>query len=450
MRAILGLLMVQCTISAAVAGGAFTITVLSNTSASSSADDCHASSATHMLCPSLRAGLAAARRHGDDAVTLILNGTHSLSVGGGGALAIDVPNLHLWGNPSAVIDGGGAASLALISAPDVVIENVLFCNANASAVADPRAAPIVASKDGFVFRGGGCADMAGVNGGCLFVLHAHARVEGATFTNLYAAGEGAGGGGGAIYNDQGTLDISNATFRGCTAREGGGAIWTTMADMTVENSLFEGCVSNQGAAWFHYGVQGTVTFSRCTFRANRAYDFMRTGTWSGGTLFTDRLYNFAVTESHFEGNFGGCILTYLGQSRLDLRDSCFVNNSNASHGGAVANHGGIVSVSNCSFDGNSARESGGALFNLGPSSHGSPSVMVVAGSTFTVNNTAGINNTAAGAMAMNKAGGNVTVTNHSVLIVDNPAQSTPEKLGQLFSGVTLESLDVQSREELSF
>ena len=446
MRFSLALLMVQCTMSAAVPEMDLTITVFSNTSASSSANDCYASncSAKHILCPSLRAGLASARQHGDAAVTIIFNGTHSLSLGADGALAIDIPNLHLRGNPSAAIDGGGAASLALISAPNVVVENVLFRNANASAVSDPRAAPIVVSKDGFVFRGGGCAEMAGVNGGCLFILHAHVHVVGASFTNLYAAGEGAGGGGGAIYNDQGRLDISNATFRGCTAREGGGAIWTTMADMTVESSLFEGCTSNQGAAWFHYGVQGNVTFSRCTFRANHAYDFMHTGTWSGGVLFTDRLVNFAVSKSRFEGNFGGCILTFLGQSRLDLRDTYFVNNSNASHGGAVANHGGICMINNCTFDGNSARESGGALFNLGPSSHGSPSVLIVAGSTFTLNNTAGANNTAEGAIIMNKGGGNATVKSHSVLIVDDPAQSTPEKLAHLFSNVALQSLDVQS------
>ena len=413
-----------------------TIIVTGNSSTSTSSADCNFSSPSTMLCPSLRSGLDAARHNNTGRPpTLLFNGSHEL--GDGGRLEIDVPGMRFVGSPSAIVDGGGASAIAKIRADGVVVENVLWRNGNASE-AGPYGSPLIVQANDVIFRGGGCDRMTGVNGGCIFFLHARARIEnGATFSHCYAAGAGAGGGGGAIYNDGGLLTIADTIFRHCSAREGGGAIWTNEAVMTVSNTIFESNAANQGAAWFHYGTEGNVNFFNCTFRRNIAHD-MGTGTWHAGVLFTDRLERFVVADSLFEENQGGCIYTFLGQSQLQLRNTKFIRNTNASHGAALANDGGTVTVRDCFFDQNSAIESGGVLFNLGPSTHGMPSMMHVENSTFTINNTAG----GEGALVMNKAEGHVIITNHSVVLVNNASQGTPARLAKLFAHSVVDSVDV--------
>ncbi|MCL4256298.1 MAG: hypothetical protein KJ043_21250, partial [Anaerolineae bacterium] len=82
--------------------------------------------------------------------------------------------------------------------------------------------------------------------------------------------------GGAIYNYNGTLTISNSTFMGNSADFGGGAI-TNFGTLTISNSTFTGNLAeNDGGAIFN-GYENTLTITDSSFTDNSANE-------SGGAI----------------------------------------------------------------------------------------------------------------------------------------------------------------------
>lgn len=122
--------------------------------------------------------------------------------------------------------------------------------------------------------------------------------------------------------------------------------------LTVTN----GNVANYGGGIFN--DSGTVTVSNSTFAGNNG------GTGGGGILNGGTLI---VSNSTFAGNSagsGGGILSDYGM--LTVSNSTFAGNSATTYnGGGIFNVGGTAMVSNSTIAGNSANNQGGGIFNNG-------------------------------------------------------------------------------------
>lgn len=137
--------------------------------------------------------------------------------------------------------------------------------------------------------------------------------------------------GGAIYNDSGTLHISDCVFSGNSSINGGNAIQS---------------------------VNGTVNIARCTFINNVA-----TGS-STGTIHSDGTLNITdciFTDNHATSGAAICV----GTGTANIEGSTFTGNR-AADGGAIMkdSQGGVANITNCIFTSNTADAFGGAIANF--------------------------------------------------------------------------------------
>ncbi|MEG4289262.1 Calx-beta domain-containing protein [Microcoleus sp. C2C3] len=170
--------------------------------------------------------------------------------------------------------------------------------------------------------------------------------------------------GGGIYNDGGTVNVTNSTLSNNTVREGRG-----------------GGIYNNG---------GTVNATNSTFSSNSLSNFFNPNLNpipSGGGIHNEG-GTVNLTNSNFSGNSGFA----------------------PSRGGAISNNSGTVNVTNGTFSGNRAT-AGGGISNNGPGT------VKVANSTFSENVgvrfTLGLPASVDGAAIFNQ-GGTVEVTNSTL------------------------------------
>ena len=142
------------------------------------------------------------------------------------------------------------------------------------------------------------------------------------------AGIGAG-----IYNDGGTVTVSNSAFAGNIAVDGGGGIANVGGTLIVSNSIF----SDNSTLGFGGGIynHGPLTVSNSSFSGNDS-DF-------GGGIFS-RESELTVSNSTFSGNIAS---GYYGR------------------GGGIDSYGGTLIVSNSTFAGNHAIDGGGGIYSYG-------------------------------------------------------------------------------------
>jgi hypothetical protein len=149
------------------------------------------------------------------------------------------------------------------------------------------------------------------------------------------AGGGVGFGlGGGIYN-RGTLTLSNSTVSGNEGVTGGG-IANVSGDLTILYSTISGntTISFSGGGGGIYNEGGTVTFSNSTISGNHA-----DSPGDGGGI----------------NNYG----------TVTLNNATVSGNSAAGYGGGIANYG-TVTLNNATVSGNSSFASGGGIFNNYP------------------------------------------------------------------------------------
>jgi hypothetical protein len=181
-----------------------------------------------------------------------------------------------------------------------------------------------------------------------------------------------GGRGGAVYNDGGTVDVTNSVFSGNHAEQYGSGIYTNAGVLTVSGSTFTGHdVAFSGGAIMNW--EGSATVSSSAFSGNRAD--------TGGAIGSCCDFaSLSVTSSAFAGNSahgsGGAIKHNTG-GILAVTGSTFSGNNSDLWAGAISNSSTKASVRNSTFSGNYAYESGGALSNSG--------ALAVADSDFTGN-----------------------------------------------------------------
>ena len=146
--------------------------------------------------------------------------------------------------------------------------------------------------------------------------------------------------GGGIYNQSGTVNVTNSTFSGNTA-PGPGLIGSP----------------GGGGGIYNNGNGATVNVTHSTFSGNSA-------SFGGGISNNGGTVN--VTQSTFSGNtasFSAGGIYNLPGSTLNVTNSTFSGNSASNTGGGILSNGGTVNVTNGTFSGNSASNSGGGISN---------------------------------------------------------------------------------------
>jgi len=212
----------------------------------------------------------------------------------------------------------------------------------------------------------------GGNGGAILSTGA-VTLDGVTITGN--AARFAGG-----IHSSGTLVIANSTLTSNTAQEDAGAIYLNSGTLTMSDTTIQSNSARYGSGI--YANDGTVSLTNITFRTNNANEqgaglFQRRGTAtiSGGTFdantarYGSAIYvrgALSVTGTTFTNNVaveeGGAIYNENGnQSTVMVAGSTFTGNR-ARYGGAIYNRARL-NVANSVFSTNTATESGGAVYH---------------------------------------------------------------------------------------
>jgi hypothetical protein len=189
------------------------------------------------------------------------------------------------------------------------------------------------------------------------IINSSPTIDGCTFVDNYALS------GGAIYNYNSTPVIFDSGFYGNTANYGGGAIDDIYCgSAAITNCTFEGDGAENGGAI--YSVQSYVAVNGCTFGND-------TATQDGGAIGGVDDYYFSVSNCTFSGDTaadGGAV--YCRDMRADISNSNFSYDTSyyqpayyrSGKGGAISTDICAVDVSNCEFFGDDASD-GAAIFN---------------------------------------------------------------------------------------
>jgi predicted outer membrane repeat protein len=191
-------------------------------------------------------------------------------------------------------------------------------------------------------------------GGAVACRNSRARFTGCTFTgNTSDIMHG-----GAIHSKDSQIDLTRCSFEA----NNGSALETFECQVTVTQCDFQDNKGQDGGAIYSRAntdpASGSLAVSRCAFHTNAASD-------SGGALHLYAL-RATVDACTFEMNTatrGGAI--YNNYASPTVGSCLFVGNTAASHGGAIHNaHGSSPDLINCTFAANDAPQ-GGAVASLG-------------------------------------------------------------------------------------
>ena len=167
--------------------------------------------------------------------------------------------------------------------------------------------------------------------------------------------------GGAVYAYS-IVEILNSFFKGNKASHEGGAIYHRRGKtLLIKSSLFEGntVVSKQSAGSAGGAVSTVVPYSiaeilNCSYKGNSAVT-------AGGAIFSFKGKKLVIKSSFFETNIalrGGAVYTALV---TEISDSTFVGNEANESGGAIHFYRGKLHVRTSSFTNNSVLGNGGAI-----------------------------------------------------------------------------------------
>jgi hypothetical protein len=207
------------------------------------------------------------------------------------------------------------------------------------------------------YRGGGIYN----NGGTLTVTDS--TLSGNAARKLTLPG---GGSGGAIYNG-GTLTVTDSTLSGNTvfaAVSGisfGGCIYNggtlTVTDSTLSGNHADGPFSGLGGCIYN---GGTMTVTASTLSGNSVHFGYGGGIYNAGTVTVTASTLYFNTAAD-EGGFGGCINNAFGGTMTVTASTLSV--SSADDGGCIYNRG-TLTLTSSTLSGGSAHDTGG-IYNRG-------------------------------------------------------------------------------------
>ena len=324
----------------------------------------------------------------------------------GSGMPVALANLSVI-NGDTDTDGGG------IYGPRISLQNVALHNntagENGGAI---YATGIVALASSSVI-----SNSAGSSGGAVYASQDVALIKTSVISNAAVL---SGGG----LHARGTVTLTSSTFDANHVETGGGgAVYlndpTEVARMTVTNTNFTNNRAEQayGGA-IDVDAANAITIKNSSFSGNLAQD--------GGALDSDALFPVLVQNSVFTGNIatvyeGGALWV---DGALTIQGSRFVGNRAAKQGGALANWGDQLIISQSQFVTNVATSGGAVLFagdsailannlfahNVATNTVGQALHLDAAGATQVLHNTI-VSGTLASGSAIYVRSGDVGITN---------------------------------------
>lgn len=183
--------------------------------------------------------------------------------------------------------------------------------------------------------------------------------------------------GGAIYAENGTVELENCTVRENSAKGDGGVIYAMDSKLIVKsttfsqnhavnggavylmnstaelnNCSFEGNTASQNGGGFYINESSAATLTNCTFDANSAGDGGGVCNKGTVTINSSKLHNNTV-----RGGGGGIWST----GNATLTGTEVSGNLNAVNGGGVTNHNNMT-LTNCTISDNNVSSAGGGLY----------------------------------------------------------------------------------------
>jgi hypothetical protein len=159
--------------------------------------------------------------------------------------------------------------------------------------------------------------------------------------------------GGGIFNDGGTLEITNSTV----SDNDGGGIFNDGGTLEITNSTLSNNLSTNGAGILNDG--GTLEITNSTLSNNVTF-FGGGNSGRGGGILNRGLSSATITGSTLSNNSaennGGGITNDVGT--LEITNSTLSGNDGTNNGGGIFN-GGAATISNCTLSGNHSFISGG-------------------------------------------------------------------------------------------
>ncbi len=166
--------------------------------------------------------------------------------------------------------------------------------------------------------------------------------------------------GGAIYNDEGSLTITGGIFDGNYTSEYGGAIYNDEGTISISGTTFsDNDTGNDSGAMEIYG--GDVTISNSLFYGNSVVE-------DGGVSY---IYDATVTISNSSffnndaGYNGGVFYVDGGGTTLTITNSTFYNNNSIDTGGAIYVEAGNVTLIHVTIASNTSGNGGSLFFYVG-------------------------------------------------------------------------------------
>src|SRR5215208_3956091 len=211
--------------------------------------------------------------------------------------------------------------------------------------------PTITDGAGLTIDGGSTnITISGANQVRVFEVGSDAKL---TLSNLAVADGAVSDSGGAILN-RGTLEVSNSTLSGNSARfgfGGGGGIFNEVGTVSVINSTISGnSATGEGSGGWGGGIlnsQGTVRVSNSTISDNSASSYAG-GIFNGAD--TVSVINSTISgNSSTEGAAGGIF----NGGTVSLINSTLSDNSSPYGGGGILNYG-TLEVSKSTLSGNSS------------------------------------------------------------------------------------------------
>lgn len=213
-------------------------------------------------------------------------------------------------------------------------------------------------------------------GGAVYISKGTLNVTGYTFDSNKAKNTASDDGGGAIFNANNSnnkMDLENSVFNNNYAARNGGAICTHGPNPEITNCKFTNNTADKRGGAIYGGGSKVVTITggnaeMAIFSGNNVTGNISTPTDSyggaigigSGKVDIDQ-YKFDTNTAYQNG--GAVYITGSNEVYSEITNSTFVNNSTTNNnGGAMYVNGtGRVTVENVDFDGNHAKNRGGAV-----------------------------------------------------------------------------------------
>jgi hypothetical protein len=250
--------------------------------------------------------------------------------------------------------------------------------------------------------------------------------------NHVQATSNSSGDGGGIFVSAGTVTITDSTMSDNTASGEGGGVdffepFTSNYHVSVTRSVIRGNRAMNAGGLNSFGA--TVTIDHTIVSGNAAADVR--GASGVDNQHEERM---TITDSLISDNTGGSGIA--NSSQLTLSGSTIAGNSTPAEGGGLRLEDGTAVVVNCTFSGNRAGQSGGAIWMFGDAVGGN-GVLELTSVTITQNVAEGVSGALVGGgglAAPRTPRANTRVIVRNTLIAGNSTASVgPDVLGYVDS-----------------